>query len=95
MMLEYLAPQRAGVDMGINLCGSYALVTKQHLYHPQIGTTFEQGCGKGVSQSMGRDRLCYASFNGPAVWPFTSAKSAYPWLKAGSIGRSLRKVTPI
>ncbi len=41
MMLQYLPAERRGINVGIDLRRADALVTKQYLYHPQIGTTFE------------------------------------------------------
>ena len=47
--------------MRIDLCGPDALVAKQYLYHSQVSTPFEQGCGKRVSQGVWRDGLRDAS----------------------------------
>ena len=43
--------------MGIDLRRADALVAQQRLNHSEVGTSFEQGGGKRVSQRVGRDGL--------------------------------------
>ena len=49
MQLLHALAGYVGVYLG---CGEVA-VTKQQLYHTQVGTMVEQVCGKGVTQRMG------------------------------------------
>ena len=53
MVLEDLGPEGGGVDVGVDLGGADALVAEKGLDDAEVGTAFEQGCGKGMAQGVG------------------------------------------
>ena len=61
MMLEDFAAEGRCVDVSVDLRGADAFVSEQCLDHTQVGTSFQQGCSKRVSQRVGRDGLSDAS----------------------------------
>ena len=49
---DFLA-QVLTVEMEIDLCGGYALVTQQGLYTAEVGTALEQMGGEGMAEGVG------------------------------------------
>src|SRR5580693_5448873 len=45
------------IQMGIDLCGRNAFMTKHLLYSAQVGAAFDQVGGEGMPESMWRDAL--------------------------------------
>lgn len=58
---EDFLTQCGAVDVYVDLGGLYALVAKHLLDGSQVGATFEQVCGEGMSQCVWTHRLLDAS----------------------------------
>ena len=54
MECEDAALPFAGVDVGVDFGGDYALVSEHLLDGPQVGSVLDQMCGEGVAEGVGR-----------------------------------------
>ena len=59
-MEEDFLSQMGGVDVGVDLGGGYGFVTQHGLDSAEVGASFEQGGGEGVTKGVGRDGLLNA-----------------------------------
>ena len=57
MVLQYLLPERGHVYVGVYLRSADALMSQHGLDGTQVCTALQQGCGKRVTQGVGRDGL--------------------------------------
>ena len=55
------AAQALGLHVGINFCGAYVGMAKQHLHGTQVCAALKQVSGKGMPERMGRDGAANAS----------------------------------
>lgn len=63
MVFQYLLAQGTHVDMGVDFRRSYRFVTQHGLNDAQVGSAFQECCGKGVSKRVGRNGFGDASLN--------------------------------
>lgn len=49
------------VYMGVYLSGSDAFVSEHALYGTQVGSSFQQMCGKGMAKGVWTDAFLYSS----------------------------------
>ena len=57
MMLENRLAQRSRVDVRVDFGRADAFVAEQSLNDAQVCTAFEQGCGEGMAQRVGRNHF--------------------------------------
>ena len=62
LVVEDFFAEVGGVEVGVYLGGYQVFVAEHHLYYAQVGSAFEQMCGKGVAEGVGTDGLFYPGF---------------------------------
>lgn len=61
---EDVVAECRAVEVDVDLGCGYAFVAEHLLYGAQVGASFEQMGGEGVTQGVGRDGLAYAGGGG-------------------------------
>ena len=64
MMFQYFFSQMCPVYMHIDFCGGDVLMPQHHLYGTQVGSSFQQMCGKTMSESVWANFFSYACLLG-------------------------------